>query len=148
MGKRRADADSRRFFDEFEKVAVSRLRASGVIDPAKRQALIPFPNGTTKLIGTGHVHFPNGGGYSYFICPKCAKLACKLYLIDDAPRCRRCCDAMNIKHATQYGFGREARREAGTSSLDQLIAKLETREPSQAHSPPELQGQQSRAGLQ
>jgi hypothetical protein len=36
-------ADTRRFFDEFESVRVSRLRATGVIDPAKRQAVIPFP---------------------------------------------------------------------------------------------------------
>ena len=140
MGKRRADADSRRFFDEFEKVSVSRLRANGTIDPAKRQALIPFPNGTTKLIGTGHVHFPNGGGYSYFVCPKCAKLARKLYLIDDAPRCTRCCDAMNIKHRTKYGFGREARRREQDKQLDQLIAKLETVEPLRLHTPPSWQG--------
>jgi hypothetical protein len=129
MGKRRADAGSRKFFDQFEKVSVSRLRANGTIDPAKRQALIPFPNGTTKLIGTAHTHFPNGGGWSYFICPKCAKLASKLYLIGDAPRCSKCCNAMNIWHTTQYGFGRGARREARDRLLDQLVAKLETSEP-------------------
>jgi hypothetical protein len=52
MPKRRANANSRRFFDEFASVRVSRLRATGVIDPAKRQAVIPFPDGTNKLIGT------------------------------------------------------------------------------------------------
>jgi len=129
MGKRRADADSRRFFDEFDKVRVSRFRAMGVIDPAKREALIPFPNGKTKLIGVGHVRFPNGGGYSYFVCPKCAKLAGVLYLIDDAPRCTRCCDAMGITYRTRMGFGRDERRHAKDRILDQLIAKLETKEP-------------------
>jgi hypothetical protein len=128
MGKRRADADNRRFFDEFEKVRVSRFRAMGVIDPAKREALIPFPNGKVKLIGTGHVRFPNGGGYSYFICPKCAKLATVLHLIEDAPLCYRCCEAMNIWHASRYGFGRETRRRAADKGLDQLIAKLESPE--------------------
>lgn len=126
MGKRRADADTRRFFDEFEKVRVSRFRAMGVIDPAKREALIPFPNGKTKLIGVAHTWFAKGGGWSYFICPKCARRAANLYLIDDAPRCTRCCDAMNIKHAAPYGFGREARRKARDRRLDALIAKLET----------------------
>jgi hypothetical protein len=129
MPKRRSDADTRRFFDKFESVKVSRFRAMGVIDPAKRQALIPFPNGKTKLIGTGHVRFPNGGGYSYFICPKCAKLARTLYLIDDAPLCVKCCNALNIKHTTQYGFGRDERRRARDKLLDALIAKLETKEP-------------------
>jgi hypothetical protein len=129
MGKRRADADTRRFFDEFEFVKVSRFRAMGVIDPAKREALIPFPNGKVKLIGTGHVRLKYGGGYSYFVCPKCNRLAGRLYLIDDAPLCVRCCDALNIKHASRYGFGRAARRQARDKILDQLIAKLETKEP-------------------
>lgn len=136
MPKRRADADTRRFFDEFESVRVSRFRASGVIDPAKRQAVIPFPNGTSKLIGTAHTHLKYGGGWSYFICPKCAKLAVTLYLIDDAPRCSRCCDAMNIKHTGRYGFGRDARRRAADKRLDQLIAKLETTERLKLKPPP------------
>jgi hypothetical protein len=126
MPKRRADADGRRFFDEFAKVRVSRLRANGTIDPAKRQALIPFPDGTTKLIGTSHTWFAKGGGWSYFICPKCVRRAATLYLIDDAPRCVRCCAAMNVKYSSQYGFGRDERRKAADKRLDALIAKLET----------------------
>lgn len=126
MGKRRADADTRRFFDEFRHVRVSRFRAMGVIDPANHTAVIPFPNGTTKLIGAHHVRFPNGGGWSYFLCPKCARRVATLYLIDDAPRCTHCCDAMNIKHASKYGFGRDARRKAKDRALDALIAKVET----------------------
>jgi hypothetical protein len=129
MGKRRADADSRRFFDEFESVRVSRFRATGVIDPAKRTALIPFPGGKTKLIYTSHVTFPNGGGWSFFACPKCGKRAAKLWLMDDAPRCVRCCAALNIQHRTKWGFGRSERTRARDKVLDQLIAKLETKEP-------------------
>jgi hypothetical protein len=129
MPERRSDFDNRRFFDEFESVRVSRLRATGVIDPAKRQTVIPFPNGKQKLIGTAHVRFPNGGGYSYFICPRCAKLAGVLYLIDDAPRCVRCCAAMGIAYRTRMGFGRSERRQARDKVLDRLIAKLQTAEP-------------------
>jgi hypothetical protein len=138
MGKRRADADSRRFFDAFEKVRVSRFRAMGVVDPAKRQALIPFPNGKVKLIGADHVRFPNGGGYSFFVCPKCTRRAVTLWLVDDAPLCASCCNALNIWHASKWGFGRDARRKARDKVLDALIAKLETKErlrlkPSPAH---------------
>jgi hypothetical protein len=39
MPRRESDADNRKFFDEFESVRVPRLRAMGVIDPAKRQAI-------------------------------------------------------------------------------------------------------------
>ena len=129
MGKRRDDADNRRFFDQFEKVRVSRFRAMGVIDPAKRTALIPFPGGKIKLLDTAHVRFPNGGGWSLFRCPKCGRRTPTLYLIDDAPRCTHCCDAMNIKHASAYDFGRDARRRARDKALDQLIAKVEANEP-------------------
>jgi hypothetical protein len=140
MPRRRADADTRRFFDEFEKVRVSRFRAMGVIDPAKREALIPFPNGKTKLIGVGHVRLKYGGGYSYFVCPKCAKLAGTLYLIDDAPRCIRCCDGMGIKYRTRMGFGRDERRRAKDRILDQLIAKLETKTPLKLKTPKSWEG--------
>jgi hypothetical protein len=129
MPKRRSDADSRKFFDEFESVRVPRLRAMGLIDPAKRHAIIPFPNGKQKLIGTAHVRFPNGGGYSYFRCPRCAKLAGVLYLIDGAPRCVRCCAAIDITYRTRMGFGRSERQHARVKVLDRLIAKLETTEP-------------------
>lgn len=128
MGKLRADASSRTFFDQYEKVNVSRFRAMGVIDPAKREALIPF-NGKTKLIGTAHTRLKYGGGYSYFVCPKCAKLARTLYSVSDQPLCVKCCYKLNIRHVTSYGFGRAARRQARDKALDRLISKLETKAP-------------------
>jgi hypothetical protein len=130
MGKRRADADSRRFFDEFEMVRVSRFRATGVVDPSRSEALIKFPNGSIKLLGTAHVAFAKGGGWSYFVCPGCGdRRSPNLWLVGDAPRCTKCCNAMNIKRRTAYGFGREARRRARDKRLDEIIAKLETNEP-------------------
>ena len=140
MGKRRSDADNRRFFDQFEKVSVSRFRAMGVIDPAKHQALIPFPNGKTKLLGTTHNRLANGGGWSFFVCPKCAQRAPTLYLIEDAPLCVGCCNAMNIWQRSKYGFGRATRRQASDKHLDQLIAKLETSEPLRLKTPASWQG--------
>ena len=127
MPKRRGDAHSRRFFDEFSKLRISRLRATGVVDPAKRYALIPIGE-KQKRIGTAHVRFPNGGGFSYFRCPRCDRLAGVLYLIDDAPRCARCCVAMGIAYRTRMGFGRSERLHARDKALDRLIAKVETSE--------------------
>jgi hypothetical protein len=103
--------------------------AAGVIDPAKRYAVIPFPDGKDKLIGTAHTHFPRGGGYSYFRCPRCDRLAGVLYLIDDTPRCARCCASMGVAYRTRMGFGRSERLRAREKILDRLIAKLETSEP-------------------
>jgi hypothetical protein len=128
MPKRRADADFRRFFDEFPKLRISRFRATGVVDPAKRYALIPVGD-RTKLLYTAHVRFPNGGGWSFFICPKCAKRAATIYLIDDAPRCRRCCRALNIWHRSRYGFGRAERLRERDKHLDRMQAQLDTTTP-------------------
>lgn len=129
MGARRSDADTRRFFDEFEGVKTSRFRAMNVIDPARNEALIPFPSGRIKLIATKHTAFAKGGGWSFFVCPKCGRRASKLWLIEDAPHCFKCCNALNIWHRTKWGFGCEARRQAADRQLDQLIAKLESPEP-------------------
>ena len=126
MPKRRSDAHFRRFFDEFTKLRISRLRATGVVDPAKRYAHIPIGE-KQKLIGTAHVRFPNGGGYS-IRCPRCDRLAGVLYLIDDAPRCARCCAAIGITYRTRMGFGRSERQRARDQALDRLIAKVETGE--------------------
>jgi hypothetical protein len=144
MGKRRSDADGRRFFDEFEKVRVSRFRAMGVIDPARREALIPFPNGKTKLISVQHTRLKHGGGWSYFVCPKCGKRAQNLYLIDDAPLCRHCCNALNIMHRSEYGFGRNERRQACDKHLDQLVAKIETPTPLRLKTPAQWYGRAKR----
>jgi hypothetical protein len=126
MGKRRADYATRKFFDEFQSVRVSRLRADGTIDPSKRSALIPFPDGTTKLIATAHTWFKKGGGWSYFRCPKCDRRTPKLYLVESAPQCSQCCEAINIQHRSKYGFGLMTRRAVKDAHLDELVAKLET----------------------
>ena len=90
MPKRGIDADTRIFFDELVSLSVSRLRATGAIRLEDRQILIPF-GGRTKVIGVAHTVFKNGGSWSYFRCPKCRRRAKRLWLIDDAPRCTKCC---------------------------------------------------------
>jgi hypothetical protein len=140
MGKRRADATGRRFTDEFPSVRVSRFRANGTIDPTKRTAIIPFPDGSTKLLGVGHTHLKYGGGWSFFVCPGCAKLAQTLYSIDDKPLCWRCCDKLNVRHRGKWGIGREERMRAADQQLDLIIAKLETTKPLRLKTPASWEG--------
>jgi hypothetical protein len=136
MGKRRADATGRRFTDEFPSVRVSRFRANGTIDPGKRTAIIAFPDGSTKLIGTAHTHLKYNGGWSYFICSGCAKLAQTLDSIDGKPLCWRCCEKLNIRHRGKWGMGREERLRAADQQLDRIIAKLETTKPPRLNGAP------------
>ena len=71
MPKRRADADSRRFFDEFLCVKIPRLRATGVVQLDAPHAIIQVGD-KDKLIGLAHTKFRHGGSWSYFRCPTCA----------------------------------------------------------------------------
>ena len=54
MGKRRADADGRRFFDEFLCVKIPRVRATGVLQLDAPHTIIQFDD-RRKLIGLAHV---------------------------------------------------------------------------------------------
>ena len=124
MPQRGNDADSRVFFDQLVSVGVSRLKASGAIRLEDRQALIPFGE-QNKLIGVAHTVFPNGGSWSYLVCPKCGRRAKKLWLVDDAPRCRLCLEKLGVRYRAAYGFGRTERLRERDRRVDKLQAMLE-----------------------
>jgi hypothetical protein len=124
MPKRGIDADNRIFFDELVSVSVSRLRATGVIRLEDQRAFIPFGE-QTKLIGVTHTKFPNGGSWSYFVCPNCGRRAKKLWLVDDAPRCRLCLEKLGVRNRAAYGFGRTERLRERDRRVDKLQAMLE-----------------------
>jgi hypothetical protein len=124
MPKRGTDADSRIFFDEFVSTAASRLKATGVIRLEDQQTLIPFGE-QTKLIGLAHTKFPNGGSWSYFVCPQCGRRARKLWLVDDAPHCRLCLEKLGVRYRAAYGFGRTERLRERDRRVDRLQAMLE-----------------------
>jgi hypothetical protein len=124
MPKRGIDADSRIFFDELLGVGVSRLKATDAIRLEDQWARIPFGE-QTKLIGVAHTTFPNGGSWSYFRCPKCGARSRKLWLIDDAPRCRLCLEKLGVRNRAAYGFGRTERLRERDRRVDRLQAMLE-----------------------
>jgi hypothetical protein len=124
MPKRGNDADHRIFFDQLVSVGVSRLKASGAIRLEDRQILIPFGE-QNKLIGVAHTIFWNGGSWSYFRCPKCGARSKKLWLVDDALRCRRCLEKLGVRYRASYGFGRTERLRERDRRVDRLQAMLE-----------------------
>ena len=84
------------------------------------------PSGASKkLIGVAHTKFPNGGSWSYFVCPKCGRRAKKLWLADDAPRCRLCLEKLGVRYRAAYGFGRTERLKERDRRVDRLQAMLE-----------------------
>ena len=108
MGKRRSDANHRRFLDEFLCVKIPRLRATGAVRLEAPHTIIQFGR-RRKLIGLAHTKFRRGGSCSYFRCPKCGRRANLLWLIEDRPHCVKSCNAPNIWHRTKWGFGRRER---------------------------------------
>jgi hypothetical protein len=124
MPKRGSDADSRVFFDQLVSVGVSRLRATGAIRLEDRHGTIAFGD-KQKLVGVAHTLFKNGGSWSYFVCPGCGRRAKKLWLVDDAPRCRRCLEKLGVRYRAAYGFGRTERLRERDRRVDRLQAMLE-----------------------
>jgi hypothetical protein len=123
MEKRSADADHRRFFDEFVSVKASRLKAEGKLEG--QQALIAFPDGVDRIIGIRHTKFPNGGSWSYFICPRCGGRKSKLWLINDAPRCLTCCRSSGVRYRSAYALGQNARLKERDQRVEKIAAMLE-----------------------
>jgi hypothetical protein len=125
MPKRGSDADHRIFFDELMSLAASRLRVSGAIRLDDRHGFIAFDDEDhggerRKCIGVVHTKFPNGGSWSYFICPRCGGRKKKLWLIDDAPRCVKCCWSLGVRYRSAYGFGRAERLRERDRYVDRV----------------------------
>ena len=124
MPKRAIDAGARIFFDQLVGLTASRLRATGAIRLEDRHGIIAFGD-KQKLVGLAHTMFPNGGSWSFFVCPKCGRRAKRLWLLDDAPRCRLCLEKLGVRYRAAYGFGRTERLRERDRRVDRLQAMLE-----------------------
>jgi hypothetical protein len=81
--------------DDLPSVSVSRLRASGAISPADATATLAA-DGSFFVAGLFHLRFPNGGGWSFFVCP-CGRRTRTLRLCQGALLCRRCLEARGLR---------------------------------------------------
>ena len=124
MPKRGSDADRRVFFDQLASLDAARLKATGAIRLEDRHGVIAFGD-KQKLVGVAHTVFKNGGSWSYFVCPKCGRRAKRLWLIDDAPRCKVCLEKLGVRYRAAYGFGRTERLRERDRRIDRLQAMLE-----------------------
>ena len=125
MPKRGTDAASRCFFDELLSLDAARLRATGAIRLEDRHGVIAFGDEDhgverRKCIGVAHTKFPNGGSWSYFVCPRCGGRKKKLWLVDDAPRCLSCCWSLGVRYRSAYGFGRSERLRERDRYVDRV----------------------------
>jgi hypothetical protein len=101
--------------------SVSLLRAEGKITADMSSVWIGF--GAIELkrkVRLAHRRFPNGGSWSFFLCPRCERRVRLLRLNDGRPMCSRCCGNF---HRISYGSPdeRETARERRIEKLRKLI---------------------------
>jgi hypothetical protein len=76
--------------DDLPAIGVSRLRATGVVTPDMASVVVKIGELERKVALT-HTQFPNGGGWSWFICPQCQHRRRTLRLTEDGRLvCYRC----------------------------------------------------------
>jgi hypothetical protein len=82
-------------YDELPGVSVSRMRASGAIGPDTKTTTIAFGD-VAFVVGLALRRFPNGGGWSFFLCP-CGRRARILRLFEGGLACCRCLKARGLR---------------------------------------------------
>jgi hypothetical protein len=78
------------FQDDLPSISISRLRASGVIARETTEFVVKLGD-VEQMVGVMERRFPNGGGWSRFVCPSCGWKVRMLRLLDGAVVCTRCC---------------------------------------------------------
>jgi hypothetical protein len=105
-------------YDELPGVFVSRLRALGEITADMRAATVAI-EGAQFVVGLSLVRFPNGGSWSFFVCP-CGRRARILRLFERQLGCCRCLKARGL-HARVEHIRTEKR---AAYHLPRLLARL------------------------
>jgi hypothetical protein len=86
--------------------SASRLRASGAITPYTAGVVVCFGEGESVLrreVRVVHRKLRNGGSWSFFVCPQCARRARVLKLHDGSPKCWQCCRACGVRYRSANG---------------------------------------------
>jgi hypothetical protein len=117
--------------DDLPSVGVSRMRASGAIRLTDTDTTVSFPDGHSFVVGLSHFRWPNGGSWSFFVCP-CGRRARTLRLLDGAVCCRRCCKAAGLRYRIELI---ETHKRAAYIA-PKLLARLHSETPARLHPRP------------
>ena len=74
--------------DDLPDISVSRLRATGVVSAEATRAVVSVDGVEVELV-LQLVRFPNGGSWSFALCPHCGCRARTLKLFDGCVLCWR-----------------------------------------------------------
>jgi hypothetical protein len=84
------------FQDDLPSISISRLRATGVITAETTEFVVRLGD-VEQTVGVKERRFPNGGGWSLFLCPSCGRNARVLRLLNGAVLCCRCCTRRGVR---------------------------------------------------
>ena len=115
----------RLFQDDLASVSISRMRALGTVTPGTEWVDIAFgegDNALTRRVRVLDVAFPNGGSWSFFLCPACGQTALILRL-HGMPMRRRCLLREGMKYRVAGGSPAE-RAAARAKRIEKLDAQL------------------------
>lgn len=107
--------------DDLPSVGVSRMRAAGAVTPDARTTTIAFDD-LSFNVAVSHLHFPNGGSWSFFVCP-CGRRCRTLRLLGGEIVCPACCARRGIRPLASS----LSRRRRAELQILRLKAKLESK---------------------
>jgi hypothetical protein len=113
------------FQDDLETVNVSKLRAMGAVTADATSVAVSFGQGDDALrreVRVVHRRFPNGGSWTFFLCPVCGRRVRKLKL-HERVMCWRCCAQSGLGYRISDGSAAE-RAEARARRIEGLRAQL------------------------
>jgi hypothetical protein len=85
--------------DDLPHVSVSRLRAAGFIRSNDTTTTVIFPAGDAFTVGLEHIRFPNGGGWSFFVCA-CGR-RCRTLRLHGGLACKHCLEARGLRYRVE-----------------------------------------------
>lgn len=109
------------FQDDLPSISVSRLRALGVVTSETTEFVVRL-GGVEQIVGVTERRFPNGGGWSRFICPSCGWKVRLLRLLDGAVLCAECC----ARRGAGWRAWPMSRRQRAERQIAKLKVMLET----------------------
>ena len=114
--------------DDLPMVSASRMRAMGLIGKDDRAVSVNF--GAVEFnVAVQHIRFPNGGGWSFFICA-CGRRARTIRLHDGGLACKHCLEAKGLRYRVED----LSRPERAAHVAARLRARLESGEPARLKS--------------
>jgi hypothetical protein len=112
--------------DQCPSITVSRLRALGAVTEDMASVRVAIGE-VSREVRLSHMRFPNGGGWSFFLCPSCGRRARVLKLFERIA-CWRCTrfEGKPLPYRVQLG-DRSQRIERLQQRLDGGPARLRPR---------------------